>query len=86
MVIWDPVPGQEVYNSLYLLENGAAVSPTAATTLGYKVDQILKTPGKLQAMKKASESISRPDSARHVAKTVLENAHELPVKVFCQKN
>ncbi|MCK4999212.1 MAG: glycosyltransferase [Anaerohalosphaera sp.] len=86
MVIWDPVPGQEVYNSIYLLENGAAVSPTAATTLGYKVDKILKTPGRVEAMKKAAESISHPDSAREVAQTVLDNAQELPVKVFCQKD
>ena len=86
MVIWDPVPGQEVYNSIYLLEHGAAVSPTAATTLGYKVDQILKTPGRLEAMKTAAQSISHPDSATRVAQTVLENANELPVKVFCQKD
>ena len=86
MVIWDPVPGQEVYNSIYLLENGAAVSPTAVTTLGYKVDQILKTPGKLEAMKKAAEAISHPNSAREVVKAVLDNAHEFPIKVFCQKS
>jgi processive 1,2-diacylglycerol beta-glucosyltransferase len=86
MVIWDPVPGQEVYNSIYLLENGAAVSPTAVTTLGYKVDQILTTPGRLEGMRESAASISHPDSAREVVQMVLGNANELPVKVFCQKD
>jgi processive 1,2-diacylglycerol beta-glucosyltransferase len=86
MVIWDPVPGQEVYNSIYLLQNGAAVSPTAVTTVGYKVDQILTTPGKLEAMKQAAQSISHPNSAKKVVQKVLDNAHELPVKVFCKKD
>ena len=45
MVIINPIPGQEVRNSDYLLEEGAAVRCNYATTVGYKIDQLLADPG-----------------------------------------
>ena len=63
MVIWDPIPGQEVYNSVYLLENGAGVAPTSAATLGFKVDGILADKEKLSAMKQAAKRRSQNASS-----------------------
>jgi processive 1,2-diacylglycerol beta-glucosyltransferase len=81
MVIWDPIPGQEVYNSVFLLENGAAVAPTSRSTLGFKVDAILGSPERLQAMKAAAGRLVNARAAENIVDTVLSNLAEPCVKV-----
>jgi len=81
MVIWDPIPGQEVYNSVFLLENGAAVAPTSKSTLGFKVDRILSDPRCLCRMQQAASSLAHPDAAVNIVETVLRNLHETPVRI-----
>ena len=44
IVVWHPIPGQEIYNSAYILEEQAGIAPIAATTLGFKIDQLLQNP------------------------------------------
>jgi processive 1,2-diacylglycerol beta-glucosyltransferase len=44
MVLIHPIPGQEVRNSDFLLEEGAAVRCNYETTVGYKIDQLLAEP------------------------------------------
>jgi processive 1,2-diacylglycerol beta-glucosyltransferase len=81
MVIWHPIPGQEVYNSNYLLENGAAVTPDTASTLGYKVDQLLKDPQRLERMQQQARKLAHPNAAQDILETILEKPNEIPVKV-----
>jgi processive 1,2-diacylglycerol beta-glucosyltransferase len=85
MIVWDPIPGQELYNTSYLLENGAAVAPDTATIIGYKVDQILQTPGRLDTMCEAVRRMAHPRAAYTIVDTMIEKAHESPVKVFRNK-
>jgi len=81
MVIWDPIPGQEVYNSVFLLENGAAVAPTSKATLGFKVDVILGNPERLRSMKAAAGRLVNARAAEDIAEMVLSNVGEPCVKV-----
>jgi processive 1,2-diacylglycerol beta-glucosyltransferase len=69
MVIIDPIPGQEVRNADYLLEEGAAVRCNYSTTVGYKIAMLLADPARLAAMAANARRIGRPDAAGVVAKT-----------------
>jgi len=71
MVIINPIPGQEVRNSDYLLEEGAAVRCNYATTVGYKIDQLLGSPTRLAELAANARRIGHPDAARTVAEVSL---------------
>ena len=47
MVLVNPIPGQEVRNGDYLMEQGAAVRCNTAATIGWKIDEVLREPGRL---------------------------------------
>ncbi|MCA0296269.1 MAG: glycosyltransferase [Actinobacteria bacterium] len=71
MVIVNPIPGQEVRNADYLLEEGAAVRCNYATTVGFKIDALLADPERLARMAAAAARVGRPDAGREVARTSL---------------
>ncbi len=50
MVLINPIPGQEVRNSDFLLEEGAAVRCNYGTTIGYKIATLLEAPERLARM------------------------------------
>jgi len=77
MMIVDPIPGQETRNSDYLLEAGAAVRCNYATTVGYKLGQLLADPQRLAAMAEAARRIGHPDAAATVA--AMATALDLPL-------
>jgi processive 1,2-diacylglycerol beta-glucosyltransferase len=81
MVVWHPIPGQEVFNSIYLLENGAAISPDSISTLSFRVDQLLRNPTRLQAMQAAAKDLSRPDAARAIVNDAIEHLDEGLVRI-----
>lgn len=85
MVIWDPIPGQELHNSYHILEHGAAVMPNNALTIGFKVDQLLQNPDRLHNMKKNAQAISFPYAAKTIVDAMLEHEGEVPVKAFKRK-
>ncbi|QYH35114.1 glycosyltransferase [Salinibacterium sp. M195] len=72
MVLVNPIPGQEVRNGDYLMEQGAAVRCNDVTTLGWKIDQIVSEPGRLQRMQAAAKSTGRPDAAADVLTGLLD--------------
>ena len=74
MVIINPIPGQEVRNADYLLEEGAAVRCNYATTVGYKLDQLLGDPERLGRMAANARRIGRPLAGREVARRSLDEA------------
>jgi processive 1,2-diacylglycerol beta-glucosyltransferase len=82
MVIWDPIPGQEVFNAYHILENGAGVLPDNAITIGYKVDTLLSSPERLKRMKKHALAIAHPKAARTIVDAMLEYPDETPVRPF----
>lgn len=71
MVLTNPIPGQEVRNGDYLIEEGAAVRCTRSTTIGWKIDQILATPGRLDLMRSRAQAIGRPAAASDIVEDLL---------------
>jgi processive 1,2-diacylglycerol beta-glucosyltransferase len=72
MVLVNPIPGQEVRNGDYLMEQGAAVRCNITSTIGWKIDQVLSEPGRLQRMQEAAERIGRPRAAADVLSGLLD--------------
>jgi processive 1,2-diacylglycerol beta-glucosyltransferase len=76
MVLIHPIPGQEVRNSDFLLEEGAAVRCNYATTVGYKIDQLLAQPDRISRMAERARKVGRPDAGPMITSAVL--ADETP--------
>lgn len=76
MVIINPIPGQEVRNADYLLEEGAVVRCNYATTVGYKLDQLLADPQRVERMAANASRIGRPNAGCDVAATSLATTGE----------
>ena len=72
MVIVNPIPGQEVRNADYLVEEGAAVRCNYTPTVGYRIDALLADPERVRAMAFNARRIGRPDAGRSVAMASLE--------------
>jgi processive 1,2-diacylglycerol beta-glucosyltransferase len=71
MVLINPIPGQEVRNSDFLLEEGAAIRCNYATTVGYKIDCLLDDPERVKSMADNARRIGRKDAAQKIVATVL---------------
>lgn len=72
MVLVNPIPGQEVRNGDYLMEQGAAVRCNSTATIGWKIDELLGEPGRLQRMQAAAARTGRPDAAAEALARVLD--------------
>ena len=70
MVLIKPIPGQEERNSDYLLESGAAVKCNYESTIGYKLDEILREPGRLERLAAGARRVGHSDAAANVAAAV----------------
>ncbi|WP_405476022.1 MGDG synthase family glycosyltransferase [Paenarthrobacter ilicis] len=66
MVLVNPIPGQETRNGDYLMEQGAAVRCNNAATIGWKIDEVLREPGRLRSMQAAARRTGRPNAAADV--------------------
>lgn len=82
MVVWDPIPGQEVYNTYHILEHGAGVMPDNAITIGFKVDQILSDPELQKRMSANAQALAFPRAAQTIVNEMLAHEDERPVKPF----
>jgi processive 1,2-diacylglycerol beta-glucosyltransferase len=71
MVLIHPIPGQEVRNSDFLLEEGAAVRCNYQTTVGYKIDQLLAQPDRITRMAESARRIGRPEAGSRITSAVL---------------
>lgn len=67
MVLINPIPGQEVRNSDFLLEEGAAVRCNYSTTIGYKIATLLDAPDRLVRMQANARRVGRVDAAAAIA-------------------
>jgi processive 1,2-diacylglycerol beta-glucosyltransferase len=81
MVIFEPIPGQEERNSDHLLEQGVAIKCNEISTMPYKIDRLLADPERMARMRAAAGVLARPDAARTVVGTLLNEFHLQPVEV-----
>lgn len=73
MCVVNPIPGQEERNSDHLLEQGIAIKCNELAALTYKVDRLLDEPLRLARMRANALRFSKPDAARKVVATLLED-------------
>ncbi|NTV29422.1 MAG: glycosyltransferase [Candidatus Omnitrophica bacterium] len=74
MVVVNPLPGQELRNTDFLIEKGAAIHVHDIRDLADEVEILLKSPQRLQAMSRAARENGRPNAADEIAKLVLQAA------------
>lgn len=72
MVLFNPIPGQEVRNAGVLVESGAAVLAANELDAGGRAARLLEAERDLlQKMKARTQIVARPDAARIAAREVL---------------
>ncbi len=71
MVIVNPLPGQEMRNTDFLIEKGIAIRIDDAKDIGEEIEILLKSPQRLALMKKAALENAKPNAARDIAKLIL---------------
>jgi processive 1,2-diacylglycerol beta-glucosyltransferase len=69
LFILSPIPGQEMANSDFLLERGAAAKANRPEDLPFRLKRLLGS-AKLQEMADAARALGRPDAARAVCAAV----------------
>ena len=78
MIVYQPIPGQEEYNSDYLLENGVALKCNDLTTLAYKLDGLLNDTARLSAMREKASRLAHGDAAQTIVDVLLDDLRLLP--------
>ncbi len=76
MVIVDPLPGQEMRNTDFLLQNGIAIHVDVSSDVGEEVELLLRKPEQLERMRLAALSQGHPDSALNIAKLILNQPYQ----------
>ncbi len=71
MLIVNPLPGQEVMNTKFLLKEGVAVKAESPEDAVILLEELLYNKNKLRAMSDKARSLSRPDSAIDIARLTL---------------
>ncbi len=75
MVIVQPIPGQEVNNTVYLTECGAAVRVDDPRQVGAVVADLVHRREKYRSMRAAAERIAKPTASVDTARFLLRLAH-----------
>lgn len=73
LILFGALPGQEEENAAYLVRQGAAVRGAGAGQLGRTVNELLTTPGLIDAMRSRAAVIGRPGAAGAVAAVINES-------------
>ena len=71
MIIINPIPGQEAKNTSLLLAQNVAVQAEKAKDVVNLVDEFLRNPDRLRAMREAARSLGRPNAAHDAATDIL---------------
>jgi processive 1,2-diacylglycerol beta-glucosyltransferase len=77
MVLINPIPGQELRNSDFLLEEGAAVRCNYGTTVGYKIATLLDAPDRVARMAANARRSGRPDAGEVIVSSALAETLQL---------
>ncbi len=71
MIIIDPIPGQEMRNTDFLLQKGVGIRIDDTNDIGEEVEILLKSPERLAAMRKAALENAKPQAALDIAQLIL---------------
>ena len=73
MIIINPIPGQEMRNTDFLLSKGIGIRIDKTSNIGEEIELLLKSPERLAAMRRAARENGKPDAASDIAKLILEH-------------
>jgi processive 1,2-diacylglycerol beta-glucosyltransferase len=73
MIIINPIPGQEMRNTDFLLSKGIGIRIDQTSNIGEEIELLLKSPERLAAMRRAAQENGKPDAALDVAKLILDH-------------
>jgi len=71
MVIVNPIPGQEMRNTDFLIEKGIGIRIDDPDNVGEEVEILLKSSGRMAKMKEAAYAHARPNATIDIAKLIL---------------
>jgi len=72
MVIVRPIPGQEMHNTQFLLEQGVAIKVKRLSDIGPQINELLIDAKRLAEMERLARAHGKPHAALDVAKLILE--------------
>jgi processive 1,2-diacylglycerol beta-glucosyltransferase len=72
MVIVDPIPGQEMRNTDFLIKQGVGIRIDDTSDVGEEVELLLRSPERLKTMSRAAYAQAKPHAALDIAKLILE--------------
>ncbi|MCM8797354.1 MAG: hypothetical protein NC923_05725 [Candidatus Omnitrophica bacterium] len=75
MVIVKPLPGQEMHNTDYLTDKGAAIRVNDPKDTYLVIEDLLNKPRKLKTMRECSRYLAKPNSAMEIARFILGLPH-----------
>ncbi|OGX25930.1 MAG: hypothetical protein A2787_08270 [Omnitrophica WOR_2 bacterium RIFCSPHIGHO2_01_FULL_48_9] len=76
MVIINPIPGQEMRNTDFLLKHGIGIRIDKTNNLAEEVELLLKSPERLAAMRKAAYEHGKPYAALNIAKLIFQHPND----------
>lgn len=76
MMIVDPIPGQEMRNTDFLIKKGIAIRVDYTSDIGEEVELLLQLPERLATMVKAAYAHAKPHAALDVAKLIAKFSGE----------
>ncbi len=71
MVIVNPIPGQEMRNTDFLLKNGIGIRIDDKSDIGEEIELLLRSPEMLAVMRKAALAFGKPHAADDVAQLII---------------
>lgn len=78
LVIFSPIPGPELRNSDYLLEQGAAIKVNRPQTLGARVGELLADRDRRARMAAAAARIAYPEAATTIVQAAMDLIESAP--------
>ena len=71
MVVINPIPGQEMRNTDFLIQQGIGVRVHDVDDIGEEVELLLRSPERLAAMRKAALAHAKPHASLDIARLIL---------------
>lgn len=66
MIIINPLPGQEIRNTEFLVKNGLAMGIDSTENLVSRIKQLISDKAQLSKMRETAKKIAKPNSAKHL--------------------
>ena len=80
MIVINPLPGQEMYNTEFLTKKGAAVYVQDVKEIHLQVEKLLRDGQRLKLMSQAASREGRPRAAEEIARLILNHPPQLAMR------